>query len=127
RLLERKGIAVLGDVVGLGKTLTGTAIAGTVGESVLVIAPKNLVKMWDEHLHRFHIPGKVISLSMVRRELPELRRYKLVLIDESHNLRTRGRMAWEAIHAYIEANESKVVLLTATMFNARHKDVGGQL
>lgn len=127
KLLERKGIAVIGDVVGLGKTLTGTAIAATVGESVLVIAPKNLMKMWEEHLHRFHIPGKVLSLSMVRRELPELRRYKLVLIDESHNLRTRGRKAWDAIQAYVEENESKVVLLTATMFNAGHKDIGGQL
>lgn len=127
KLIERKGIAVIGDVVGLGKTLTGTAIAATVGESVLVIAPKNLVRMWEEHLHRFHIPGKVISLSMVRRELPELRRYKLVMVDESHNLRNRGRKAWDAIYAYIQDNESKVVLLTATMFNARHKDIGGQL
>ncbi|WP_243073828.1 helicase-related protein [Microbacterium sp. SS28] len=127
RLLERKGIAVIGDVVGLGKTLTGTAIAATVGESVLVIAPKNLVKMWEEHLYRFHIPGKVISLSMVHRELPDLRRYRIVLIDESHNLRNRLRKAWDAIHAYVAENDSKVVLLTATMFNARHKDIGGQL
>lgn len=127
RLIERKGIAVIGDVVGLGKTLTGTAIAATVGESVLVIAPKNLVKMWEEHLHRFHIPGNVLSLSMVRKELPDLRRYRLVLIDESHNLRSRGRKAWEAIRTYVEDNDSKVVLLTATMFNARHRDIGGQL
>jgi hypothetical protein len=127
RIIERKGIAVIGDVVGLGKTLTGTAIAATLGESVLVIAPKNLVKMWEEHLHRFHIPGKVMRLSMVRQELPELRRYRLVLIDESHNLRSRGRKAWDAIHAYIANNDSKVVLLTATMFNARHRDIGGQL
>lgn len=127
KLLERKGIAVIGDVVGLGKTLTGTAIAATVGQSVLIIAPKNLVKMWEEHLHRFHIPGKVLSLSMVRKELPELRRYKLVLVDESHNLRTRGRKAWESLRAYVDENESKVVLLTATMFNARHKDIGAQL
>ncbi|WP_085370722.1 helicase-related protein [Leifsonia sp. NCR5] len=127
RLLERKGIAVVGDVVGLGKTLTGTAIAATVGESVLVIAPKNLVKMWEEHLHRFHIPGKVVSLSMVSRELPDLRRYRIVLIDESHNLRNRLRKAWDAIHTYVADNDSKVVLLTATMFNARHKDISGQL
>lgn len=127
RLLERKGVAVIGDVVGLGKTLTGTAIAATVGESVLVIAPKNLVKMWEEHLHRFHIPGKVISLSLVDRELPDLRRYRIVLIDESHNLRNRLRKAWDAIHTYVADNDSKVVLLTATMFNARHKDIGGQL
>lgn len=127
RLIERKGIAVIGDVVGLGKTLTGTAIAATVGESVLVIAPKNLTKMWQEHLDRFHIPGRVISLSMVRRELPDLKRFRLVLIDESHNLRNRLRKAWNAIHSYIDENDCKVVLLTATMFNARHSDIGGQL
>lgn len=127
RLLERKGIAVIGDVVGLGKTLTGTAIAATVGESVLVIAPKNLTRMWQEHLERFRIPGRVIRLSMVNKELPDLKRFRLVLIDESHNLRNRQRKAWDAIHEYVEANDSKVVLLTATMFNAHHKDIGGQL
>lgn len=127
RLIERKGIAVIGDVVGLGKTLTGTAIAATVGESVLVIAPKNLTKMWEEHLHRFNIPGKVLSLSRVITDLPDLRRFRLVLIDESHNLRNRQRKAWDAIHTYVDENDCKVVLLTATMFNARHSDIGGQL
>lgn len=127
KLLERKGIAVIGDVVGLGKTLTGTAIAATAGESVLVIAPKNLVRMWEDHLHRYNVPGKVLSLSMVLKELPDLRRFKLVLIDESHNLRNRTRKAWDAIRSYIELNDSRVVLLTATMYNARHKDIGGQL
>lgn len=126
-ILARKGIAVIGDVVGLGKTLTGTAIAASVGESVLVIAPKNLTKMWEEHLHRFNIPGKVLSLSMVTRELPDLRRFRVVLIDESHNLRNRQRQAWDAINTYIDENDSKVVLLTATMYNARHRDIGGQL
>lgn len=126
-IIERKGIAVIGDVVGLGKTLTGTAIAASVGESVLVIAPKNLTKMWEEHLHRFNIPGKVLSLSMVTRELPDLRRFRVVLIDESHNLRNRQRQAWEAINSYVDENDSKVVLLTATMFNAQHRDIGGQL
>lgn len=127
RLLERQGIAVIGDVVGLGKTLTGAAIAATTGESVLVISPKNLTTMWKEHLDRYDIPGRVMSLSMVAKELPDLRRYKLVLIDESHNLRNRQRKAWDAIHDYISENDSKVVLLTATMFNARHRDIGGQL
>ncbi|MDR0488246.1 MAG: phospholipase D-like domain-containing protein [Propionibacteriaceae bacterium] len=127
KLLQRKGIAVIGDVVGLGKTLTGTAIAATTGESVLVIAPKNLTQTWQEHLERFHIPGRVISLSMVAKELPDLKRFRLVLIDESHNLRNRQRKAWDAIHTYVDDNDCKVVLLTATMFNARHEDIGGQL
>jgi hypothetical protein len=127
RILERKGIAVIGDVVGLGKTLTGTAIAATMGDSVLVIAPKNLVKMWQKHLLRFDVPGKVLSLSMVEKDLPDLRRFRLVVIDESRNLRNRQRKAWVAIHDYIQANDSRVVLLTATLFNARHRDIGSQM
>lgn len=127
RILERKGIAVIGDVVGLGKTLTGTAIAATAGESVLVIAPKNLVGMWEEHLLRFNIAGKVMSTSRVTQDLADLKRFRLMLIDESHNLRNRGGKAWLAIRGYIEENDSKVVLLTATMYNARHRDIGGQL
>jgi hypothetical protein len=64
---------------------------------------------------------------MVEKELPDLRRFRLVLIDESHNLRNRQRKAWAAIHDYIQANDSRVVLLTATLFNARHRDIGSQL
>ncbi|MDR0481871.1 MAG: phospholipase D-like domain-containing protein [Cellulomonadaceae bacterium] len=127
RKLEREGITVIGDVVGLGKTLTGTAIAATFGESVLVIAPKNLTDMWQEHLRRFDIPGRVLSLSMVTKVLPDLKRFGLVMIDESHNLRNKSRQAWDAIHTYVTENDSQVVLLTATMFNAYHGDIGGQL
>ncbi len=82
---------MIGDVVGLGKTLIATAIARVMFEQhnaeTLVICPKNLVGMWRDYLREYQIVGHVVSLSMAHSDLPDLARYRLVVIDESHNLR----------------------------------------
>lgn len=127
RMLKQRGLAVIGDVVGLGKTLTGTAIAATYGERVLVICPKNLVGMWEKYLEKYEVHGKVMSLSMVKKDLPDLTPHRLVLVDESHNIRHTTRSDWQVIHDYIQTWNANVVLLTATMFNADHFDISGQL
>ena len=127
RIVKQRGLAIIGDVVGLGKTLTGTAIAGATGESVLMLCPKNLQEMWEEHFREYDVPGRVIPLSMVTRVLPELRAYKFVMIDESHNLRNSETRAWEAIKEYVSNTNANLVLLTATLFNKDHSDIADQL
>lgn len=127
RILANRGLVVVGDVVGLGKTIVGTAIASTMQERALVICPKNLVSMWEQYFEEYEVHGKVVALSMVQKVLGELKHYGVVIIDESHNLRHTTRQAWEHIQAYIQENNSKVVLLTATMFNANVRDISGQL
>lgn len=131
RRIVHRGGTMLGDVVGLGKTLTAVAAALVLreqyGYSTLVVCPKNLVRMWKEHLDAYDVPGEVVSYSMVHRELPEMRRYQLVIIDESHNLRSDKRRDYKAIQSYIEHNDSKVLLLTATPYNMRFTDVANQL
>ena len=127
RIVKQRGLAIIGDVVGLGKTLTGTAIAGSSGESVLMICPKNLQTMWEKHFEHYDIPGRVVPLSMVTRTLPELRAYKLVMIDESHNLRNAETKAWDAIRDYVSNSSANLVLLTATLFNKDHSDIADQL
>jgi len=126
-MLEKQGLVVIGDVVGLGKTIIGTAIGASTGTRVLVICPKNLVSMWEEHLQAYDVPGKVLSLSMVTRDLPGLQRYPTVIVDESHNVRNASTQAATAIREYVADNSSNVVLLTATMFNAKHMDLANQL
>ena len=71
--------------------------------------------------------GQVLSISRVSKELPNLRRYRLVLIDESHNLRNREGKRYRAIQEYIRANESKVILLSATPYNKTYLDLANQL
>jgi SNF2 family DNA or RNA helicase len=127
---KRNGVLV-GDVVGLGKTLVGTAIARVfdddLGYDTLIICPKNLVKMWEDYRDTYRLRARVMSVSRVIRELPNLRRYRLVLIDESHNLRNREGKRYRAIQDYIQKNESKVVLLTATPYNKTYLDLSSQL
>ena len=122
---------MIGDVVGLGKTLMGTALARILeddyGMETLIICPKNLVEMWEEYRQDYGLRGIVLSLSRVTDKLPGLRRYRLVMIDESHNLRNREGQRYRAIHEYIQQNESKVILLSATPYNKNYVDLSNQL
>ena len=129
--VNKRGGVMIGDVVGLGKTLMGTALARILeddyGMETLIICPKNLVEMWEEYRQDYGLRGTVLSLSKVDKELPTLRRYRLVMIDESHNLRNREGQRYRAIHEYIQQNESKVILLSATPYNKNYVDLSNQL
>ncbi|MDJ0617512.1 MAG: helicase-related protein [Calothrix sp. MO_192.B10] len=131
RHVTRRGGVLVGDVVGLGKTLVGTALAKILQEDcffeTLIICPKNLVQMWQEYVDNYRLYGKVLPISQVQNKLPELRRYRLVLIDESHNLRNREGKRYRAIAEYIENNESKCILLSATPYNKTYLDLSAQL
>ena len=129
--LNRRGGVLIGDVVGLGKTLMGTALARIFEDDydleTLIICPKNLVKMWEDYRDEYRLRARVLSISQVISELPDLRRYRLVLIDESHNLRNREGKRYRAIQEYIGENESKVILLSATPYNKTYLDLSSQL
>ncbi len=129
--LNKRGGVVIGDVVGLGKTLMATALARIFeddhGVETLIICPKNLVRMWEDHRQQYRLRAKVLSITNVQRELPDLRRYRLVLIDESHNLRNRAGNRYRAIAEYIAINESRVILLSATPYNKTYLDLSNQL
>lgn len=129
--LNKRGGVLIGDVVGLGKTLMATALARIFeddhGLETLVLCPKNLVPMWEEYQQQYRLRGKVLSLSLALRELPNLRRYRLVLIDESANLRNREGKRYRAIQEYINQNESRCILLSATPYNKTYLDLSNQL
>lgn len=129
-LNKRDGVLV-GDVVGLGKTLMATALARIFqddhGTETLIICPKNLVKMWRDYADQYRLIARVMSLSQVQRELPDLRRYRIVLIDESHNLRSREGKRYKAIADYVAKNDSKCILLSATPYNKSYLDLASQL
>jgi hypothetical protein len=129
--LHQRGGVLLGDVVGLGKTLMATAVAKIFqeddGSNVLVICPPKLEPMWRWYLQRYQLAGEVVSLGRVTETLPTLMRYRLVVVDESHNLRNREGRRYAAVHDYIERNESRVMLLTATPYNKLYADVSNQL
>ncbi len=132
RRIVRRGGTMLGDVVGLGKTLTAIATAlmleAAEDYTALVLCPKNLEQMWQEHLDFYGLTGaRVVPYSMADKKLPELKRFHLVICDESHNLRNNTTKASEAIRDYVRRNGSKVLLLTATPYNLAFTDVANQI
>src|SRR5262249_3300743 len=93
----------------------------------LIICPKNLVPMWEDYRTNYRLRGRVLSISRAIQELPKLRRYRLVLIDESHNPPNPDGRPYPVIQDYIRANDSKVILLSATPYNKTYIDLSNQL
>jgi len=129
--MNKRGGAIIGDVVGLGKTLMASALARIFQDDqlteTLIICPKNLVNMWQDYVDRYRLIAKVISLSSVISELPQMRRYRVVLIDESQNLRNREGKRYRTIQEYIVTNDSYCILLSATPYNKSYLDLSSQL
>ena len=129
--LNKRGGVLIGDVVGLGKTLMATAVARIFEEDhdleTLIICPKNLVKMWEDYREQYRMRARVLPITRARKALEDLRRYRLVLIDESHNLRNREGKIYRALQEYIHKNESKCILLSATPYNKTYLDLSNQL
>ena len=117
RYLNQRGGVLIGDVVGLGKTLMATAVARIFQDDQeidpLILCPRNLVRMWEDYADEYGLRAKVLSITRAITELPELRRYRLVIVDESHNLRNRESKRFRAIRDYIHDNDSKCILLSA--------------
>lgn len=129
--LNKRGGVVIGDVVGLGKTLMATALARIFEDDhnleTLILCPKNLIGMWEEYRVRYRLRAKVLSMTRAQQELPNLPRFRLVLIDESHNLRNREGKRYRVIADYISRNDSRVILLSATPYNKTYLDLSNQL
>lgn len=130
--LHKRGGVMIGDVVGLGKTLMATTLArimqDDLGYSTLILCPKNLVKMWQSHVEKFGLHAKIVPFSKAEKELPHVpARFRLVLVDESHNLRNREGKRYRAIQEYIRQSESRVILLSATPYNKTYLDLSNQL
>lgn len=131
--INKRGGVLIGDVVGLGKTLVATVLTRIFEEkygiSTLIICPTNLEKMWQMYIDKYGMRAKILPLSQVKKEklqnIPA--RFKMVLIDESHNLRNRKGKRYKAIREYIKETESKCILLSATPYNKTYLDLSSQL
>ena len=109
RHISTRGGVLIGDVVGLGKTLMASTIARIFEDRddirTLIICPKNLVKMWEDYREQYGLRAKVMSLGQVLADLENQRRYGLVIIDESHNLRNRDGKRYRTIREYSDAEK----------------------
>ena len=85
---DKRNGAMIGDVVGLGKTITACAIAKifelNMSASTLVVCPANLQDMWRRYIRKYDLKADVISMSKPI-DVEASRYYRLVIVDESHN------------------------------------------
>lgn len=129
--LNMRGGVLIGDVVGLGKTLMATAVAKIFEEDqdfeTLIICPKNLVGMWEQYHQLYRLRANVISVSRIQQVLPTLKRYRMIILDESHNLRNREGKRYKILREYVEKNECRCILLSATPYNKTYLDLSNQL
>lgn len=127
---DKRGGAMIGDVVGLGKTITACAIVkmyeNTFGSNTLIICPANLQDMWAKYRKQYDLKADIMSMAKPI-DVDNARYYKLIIIDESHNLRNSQGMRYRNIRDLIQKQDCKVLLLSATPYNKQYKDLSSQL
>ena len=121
---------IVGDVVGLGKTIVASAVAKIYqedhGGNALFICPLRLQTMWNRYLRDYRIAGETLPLTSVA-ELKNMPGFDLVVIDESHNFRNRDSQRYAQVRDYIQKHDCRVLLLTATPYNKSFNDLASQL
>ena len=127
---DKRGGAMIGDVVGLGKTITACAISKiyelSYAARTLIICPANLQEMWEAYIKTYDLKADVMSIAQ-QFNIEDSKYYKLIIIDESHNLRNSDGKRYRKIKALIDHLGSKVLLLTATPYNKDFNDIANQL
>jgi len=137
--LERQGVAMLSDSVGLGKTYTAIKVIEyykqNMNQRVVVIAPAGLIPQWRKAFDDFrmiHIP-EIYSLQDTER-IKDIREnlqsipVGLFVFDESHNLRASGGQRFDVFIKWRQENENaKTLMLTATPINNQLADLTNQI
>ncbi len=125
-IIKRHNGVIIADVVGLGKSIIASAIAANLNLPVIIITPPHLENQWIDYskdfgfLHHAHIftSGKIQDA--VDKFCDSDQQY-LVIIDEAHRYRNDTNADYERLEQLCTNN--KVVLLTATPYNNKPKDI----
>ncbi|KAA8485877.1 type III restriction/modification enzyme restriction subunit [Arcticibacter tournemirensis] len=149
RMLQKYNGAILADAVGLGKTWSALAVIKFFqlqGREVLLLCPKKLDHNWRRYLKhqdsrfekdqfdfflRFHTD---MHEERVEKYIDRADKYftndkpKLIVIDESHNLRNDKSNRYKfLLERILKENEDiKVLLLSATPINNSLNDIRNQ-
>lgn len=133
--LEKNGVAMLADSVGLGKTITAIGVIRQyTGRRIIVIAPKSLVGQWENEIAREKILGITVISMQNKNQINDERkkdRYmpiSLFVIDESHNLRSHNSKRFQQISEWlIDNSDANTLLVTATPVNNSIDDLTNQI
>lgn len=139
--LQKYGVAMLADSVGLGKTITAGAVIKEYintykSRRIYIIVPASLVQPWKRDLAKVHnlVSGFEIVSMQDSKEIERLREIDkyadvdLFVIDEAHNLRNPNGSRHEQLLDWFSNNpNSHVLMLTATPINNKLTDFVNQI
>lgn len=125
--INRHNGVIIADVVGLGKSIIGSAVANNLHLRTIVIAPPHLTAQWEDYRTQFGVNARVFSRGNLDKVLDFYNTAKredeqwLIMIDEAHAYRNEYIRDYAILHEICKGN--KVMLLTATPFNNRPADI----
>lgn len=149
---KRIGMCLVGDSVGLGKSYIARDIIERYGyferKNVVIICPASLRSDWLTHMKEITVNASVYSITefaiensfeSIKIDLLTRKRSStnntavdLLVIDESHNLKTQGSKSFQNILSIITDKTyckelPKVLMLSATPVNNGVKDLANQI
>jgi superfamily II DNA or RNA helicase len=149
---KRIGMCLIGDSVGLGKSYIARDIIERYGyferKNVVVVCPASLRSDWINHMREITVNASVYSITefaiensyeSIKQDLLVLKRSSinntaidLLVIDESHNLKTQGSKSFQNILSILTDKTyckelPKVLMLSATPVNNGVKDLANQI
>lgn len=144
KILAKYDGVIIGDSVGMGKTWIGKKLLEDYAYhqrmKALVVCPASLRGMWERELGGASISAKIISQEMLGQadgnfDPTDYADVDVVLVDESHNFRSRATQRYQTLETILHANRGKgrngerkkVILMTATPINNSIYDLYNQL
>ena len=149
---DKIGMCLVGDSVGLGKSFIARKVIEEFGyykrKNVVVVCPASLREDWINHLKEITVNGPVYSITEfsldnsfmdIKRDLLQRKQNSksdsavdLLVIDESHNLKTQGSKSFQNLLQLITDKDycsslPKVLMLSATPVNNGIKDLANQI
>lgn len=145
RMVNQYGGAFVADVVGVGKSFVGSAVARHFYESErrrpLIVCPRRLKEMWEKYNRDYHLNAEILPISMLREprasgdgQVPgtldedRFQDCRFVLVDESHHFRYSEPQRYHLLSDYLlEGGDRKILMLTATPYNKSPWDLYNQI
>lgn len=146
RILNKYNGAILADAVGLGKTWSALAVMKSFQHKadVLLLCPKKLEQNWKQYIKKndsifeddkldydvkFHTDLRIDGFNENFLQYLLNDKSKLIVIDESHNLRNDKSSRYKYLVEEIlqkSKGDIKILLLSATPINNSFKDIRNQ-
>ena len=125
KIIEEHNGVMIADVVGLGKSIIGSALLSNLWQRAIIICPPHLKPQWEDYKKLFDLDFEIFTSGKIEEALRESRkypdRYKVLLVDEAHRYRNADTIDYGNLHQL--AQGKKVILLTATPFNNSPADI----